>query len=78
MSTSEQLKADLARLRDQARVQVQLGSMEARQEWDELEAKWEHFVAEAGLRTSAQSIAKAAESLGQELRSAYQRLAKAL
>jgi hypothetical protein len=78
MSTLEQVKADLARLRDEAKVQVHLGSMEARQEWDELEAKWNRFVAEAGLHKSAESLAKAAGNLGQELRSAYQRLAQAV
>lgn len=36
MSALEELKADLARLRDEAKVQVRLGTMEARQEWDEI------------------------------------------
>jgi hypothetical protein len=76
MSTFEQMKADLARLRDEAKVQVHLGSMEARQEWEELDAKWNHFVAEAGIHKSADSLAKAVGNLGQELRSAYQRLAQ--
>lgn len=78
MNTLEQVKTDLARLRDEAKVQAHLGGMEARQEWDELEAKWNHFVAEAGLHKSAESLAKAVGNLGQELRSAYQRLAKAV
>lgn len=78
MSTIEQLKVDLARLRDDAKVQAHLGGMEARQEWDELEAKWNHFIAEAGLRKSAEGIKSALEEVGQELRSAYQRLAKAI
>jgi predicted enzyme related to lactoylglutathione lyase len=77
MSTLEQVKADLARLRDEAKVQAHLGGMEARQEWEELEEKWHRFVAEADLQSSAQSIAKAVGNVGQELRSAYQRLARA-
>lgn len=78
MSTFEHMKADLARLRDEAKVQAHLGSMDARQEWDELETKWNHFVAEAGLHKSAEGIASAVEGVGQELRSAYQRLVGAL
>jgi uncharacterized alpha-E superfamily protein len=78
MSTLEQVKADLARLRDEAKVQAHLGSMEARQEWDELETKWNHFVAEAGLHKSAESLAKAVGNVGKKLRSAYQRLARAV
>lgn len=78
MSTFEQIKADVARLRDEAKVQVHLGSMEARQEWDELEGKWNHFIAEAGLHKSADGLAKAVGGVGQELRSAYKRLAQAV
>lgn len=78
MSTFEQVKADLAQLRDEAKLQAHLGSMDAQQEWDDLEAKWNHFVAEAGLHDSAEGIGTAIEGLGQELRLAYQRLAKTL
>jgi hypothetical protein len=78
MTTIEQTKAELAKLRDEAKVQVHLGTMEARAEWDELEAKWNHFVAQAGLHQSAANIKSALEGLGQELRMAYQRLTKAL
>ena len=78
MTTFEQTKADLAKLRDEAKVQVHLGTMEARAEWEELEAKWEHFSARAHLHESAEDIKSALEKLGQELRLAYQRLAKAL
>jgi hypothetical protein len=72
------MQAELARLRDEAKVQVHLGSIEARQEWTNLETKWNHFAAKAGLHKRAEGITTALEELGQELRSAYQRLAKVL
>ncbi len=78
MSALDKLKADLATLRDEARVQAQLGSMEARQEWDAAEAKWNHFVAQAGLAETGQNIKSALEMLGDELRASYERLKKAL
>lgn len=78
MSALDKLKADLATLRDEARVQAQLGSMEARQEWDKAEAKWNHFVAQAGLEETGQNIKSALEMLGDELRASYERLKKAL
>lgn len=78
MSKIEQMKADLARLRDEAKVQAHLAGMEAREEWEELESKWNHFAAQAGLSESSDAIGSALEKLGQELRSAYQRLTKAL
>jgi hypothetical protein len=78
MSALEELKADLAKLRDEARVRVHLGTMEARQEWEEIEAKWNRFVAEAGLHKSGEGLKAALQNLGNELREAYRRLSKAL
>jgi hypothetical protein len=47
MKKIEDVKADLTRLRDEAKVQVELGRMEIRDEWNELETKWNRFLAEA-------------------------------
>ena len=52
MISFEELKADIAKLRDEAKVQVHLGAMEARKEWDELETKWAQFVSQARLHES--------------------------
>ena len=78
MSALEDLKAELAKLRDEAKVRAHLGTMEARQEWEEIEAKWNHFASQAGLHKSGEDIKSALHSLGDELRSAYQRLKNAL
>ena len=52
--------------------------MEAKQEWGNIEAKWNRFVAEAGLHKSGEEIGTALQNLGNELRDAYRRLKKAL
>src|SRR3546814_12157031 len=78
MSALDDLKADLAKLRDEAKVQVHLGTMETKQEWEEIEAKWNRFVAEAGLHKSGEGIKAALQSLGNELRAAYQPLNQAI
>lgn len=78
MSTLENVKADLARLRDEAKVQAHLGSMEARQQWDEAETRWNHFVAQAGVADSAANVKGALEELAGELRTAYERLKRAV
>lgn len=78
MSALENLKTELAALRDEAKVQAHLGSMEAQQEWQEAETKWNHFVAEARLHDSGQNIKSALEILGDELRASYERLKKVL
>jgi uncharacterized protein (DUF302 family) len=78
MSAIEKLKTELAELRDEAKVQAHLGSMELRQEWKDAEAKWNHFVAEARLHESGDNIRSALEILGEELRATYERLKKSL
>lgn len=78
MNALENLKKELAALRDEAKVQAHLGSMEAQQEWQEAETKWNHFVAEAGLHETGQNIKSALEILADELRASYERLKKAL
>ena len=50
----------------------------AQQEWEATEAKWNHFVAEAGLQETGQNIKSALEILADELRASYERLKKAL
>ena len=78
MSALENLKAELAELRDEAKVQAHLGGMEARQEWEQAEHKWDRFVAEARLHDSGQNIKSALVILADELRASYERLKKAL
>ena len=78
MSALDDLKADLVKLRGEAEVQVHLATMEAKQEWGNIEAKWSRFVAEAGLHKSGEEIGTALQNLGNELRDAYRRLKKAL
>lgn len=78
MSALDKLKTELAALRDEAKVQAHLGSMEAQQEWEAAEAKWNYFVAEAGLQETGQNIKSALEILADELRASYERLKKAL
>lgn len=78
MSKIDELKSDLSRLRDEAKVQVELDKMELREEWNELEAKWNHFVAEGRLQESKEQVKASLAALAEELRKAYQRLKSAL
>ena len=79
----EQLLKDLARERDELRVQAHLLKAEARDEWEEMEEKWRHFESTMGrvggsAKESAGEIGAAAEQLGEELGQAYKRLKNAL
>ena len=78
MSEIDRLKQDLERNRDEIRVKMHLASMDAKEEWTELEKKWEHFIAEARVSESAQNVGGALEKLGHELKDAYKRLREAI
>lgn len=75
----KELKVD----RDQIKVQLQLLSMDAKEEWDELEKKYEQFKTKASTVTevaedSAGEVAEAIKLVGEELREGYKRIKKSL
>lgn len=78
MADLDELVADLKQKRDELAVQIHLGSKEAQDEWAALEKKWEKFAAEARLKSSADDIGAAVGSLGHELKTAYERIRKAI
>ena len=78
MSEIDRLKQDLERHRDELKVKMHLASMDAKEEWDELEKKWDHFVAQARVSESAQHVGGALDKLGAELKDAYKRLREAI
>ena len=64
MADVEKIVAELKQKRDELAVQINLGSKEAKDEWDALEKKWERFAAEARLESSADNIGAAAGARG--------------
>jgi hypothetical protein len=74
---------DLRRLRDELRVRMHLAKQEARDEWVELEKKFEHLrgrleVVGKVAKESAEDVAEALELVGQELRKGYEKIRKLL
>ena len=78
MTDLNKMIEELKQKRDELAVQVKLGSMEAKQEWEELEKKFEEFAAKAGLEETASGVGTAASALADELKKGYERLTKAL
>jgi hypothetical protein len=78
MRKIEEILADLETKHDELAVQVKLGSMEAKQEWEALEAKYQEFLSKAKIETTAAGIEGALEQLGKELKNGYDRLKSAL
>ena len=78
MSDFDDLKAELKRARDEIALRLHLASMEAKQEWQELEGKWNDFAARADMDETAEGIGAALKQLGMELKQGYGRLKNAL
>ena len=75
---SEELKG-LRELRDEFRVQMELGRAEARERWEMLEEDWRHLDAKLKLmrsesRDELEEIAEAARLLVQQIQEGYRHL----
>lgn len=78
MTKTTGLMQDLEKTRDELRVKLHLASMEAKEEWDELESKWESFSARARLDDTSEDVGAALGVLGEELKRGYARIKAAL
>jgi len=78
MSALVDLKTDLAKFRDEPKVQEHLGTMETKQDREENEAKWNRFGGCAGLKRSGDGIKGALQGFGKERRGANQRLKRTI
>lgn len=81
----EETFEELKQKREELAIQVKLGSMEARDEWEELEEKmqdmerkWHQFQQEVDLSETAESIGTAMKLLGSEIKNGYRKLKDAL
>ena len=73
----------LRELRDELRVQAELGRAELRDRWHELEKGWHQLegrlkLAREGAREDSQNVREAARLLANELRDSYEHLRKRL
>ncbi len=78
MTDIDKMAAELKQKRDELALQIKLGSMEANEEWNELEKKLNDFVAKAKVEETASGVSNALSTLGEELKKGYERLTKAL
>jgi hypothetical protein len=81
-----EIKSELDSLRaarDELRVQVHLGAVEAREAWEKAEKGWSHLegrlkVLSDATQESLEDIGGAVEMLGEEIRKGYQHVRKLL
>jgi hypothetical protein len=78
MPDLHKLTEDLKRTRDEIMLKIHLGSMEAKDEWTELEKRWNSFREKAELDRTAGDVGGTVKQLGLDLKAAYDRIHKAL
>ncbi|NIM71329.1 MAG: hypothetical protein GTN86_13695 [Xanthomonadales bacterium] len=78
MNDFKDLLGDIRQARDEIHVRLHLASMEAREEWGKLEAKWDDFAARADVEATTEGVGAALHQLGGELKEGYLRLRDAL
>ena len=78
MTDFDDLKEELKGLRDELDLKMHLASLELKDEWQELEGKWDRFSSRAGLEASAESVGSALGLLGDEIKAGYHRMKEAL
>jgi len=78
MTDIDKMAEELKQKRDELALQIKLGSMEAKQEWEELEKKFNDFSDKAKIEETAAGVSEALTSLGDALKKGYERLTKAL
>ncbi|MCK5190999.1 MAG: hypothetical protein KAI44_00165 [Methylococcales bacterium] len=73
----------LKQQRDEIEVQIHLASMDAKEEWQKAEKKWDQFVDTLGVITdetkeTSSEIIHAAKVIGDELKETYKRISDRL
>lgn len=79
----DELLDTLRRQRDMLKLKIHLARAEARDEWEELEKKWQHLSAKSAVaRRDADDVSKnvfaAAKLVAEELRRGYERIGRDL
>ncbi|HEX9852537.1 MAG TPA: hypothetical protein VGA68_05960 [Woeseiaceae bacterium] len=78
MADFDKLLQELKQKRDELRVRIHLASREIQEEWKELDGKMEDFSRRARLKETGAGVSKALGALGDELKSGYKRIHRAL
>lgn len=78
MSDFDELMDDLKRARDEINLRIHLASMDVKDEWKAIDARWQDFSARANLEESGQNIGAAFGGLAREFRDAFKRIKVAI
>ncbi len=76
MADMKTLMAELQQKRDEIKLQLHLGSMEAEEEWDTLVSTWDTFLSASQFDQTAEEVGDAARELGLRMKTAYDKAKK--
>lgn len=78
MADLKTMMAELQQKRDEIKLQLHLGSMEAEEEWDSLVGEWDKFLSKSQFDQTAEEVGEAARALGLKMKTAYDNAKKAV
>lgn len=80
MPSYEEMTAELKRLRDEAKLQIHLGTAEAKQQWDEMEEQWKVYQrdAEAKMKASGEEADAKWQEFSKSLKDNYNKMLESL
>jgi hypothetical protein len=67
----QNFRIELQQKRDEIKLQLHLGSMEAEQEWEGLVSEWDKFLSTSNFEQTAEEVGEAARRLGLKMKAAY-------
>ncbi|MDO6798390.1 hypothetical protein [Shimia thalassica] len=71
MADLKSMMVELQQKRDEIKLQLHLGSMEAEEEWDALVSEWDKFLSKSQFDQTADEVGEAARELGLKMKAAY-------
>ncbi len=79
----EKMKDNLIQQRDELKLKAGLAKLEAKEEWEQVEGKVEHFMAKledigSEAAHASEDVLESAKKLGEEIKIAYDRIKKQL
>ncbi|GAA6193797.1 hypothetical protein [Phaeobacter sp. NW0010-22] len=78
MADLKSMMAELQQKRDEIKLQLHLGSMDAEEEWDSLVSEWDKFLSKSQFDQTADEVGEAARELGLKMKAAYDNANKAV
>lgn len=72
------MMAEIQQKRDEIKLQLHLGTMDAEEEWDSLVSEWDTFLSKSQFDKTAEEVGEAAREIGLKMKAAYDNAKKSV